>query len=105
MMAESHARFTRRLTESDETLGSVIVDGAEAVLPAAPFNLVAGGRVLKCAVADVGCRCPEADGPHHHKVLSAEGLAAVIDVRKGNLVVLRRDEGQVAVEETAFAFR
>jgi len=104
-MPDAHPKFTRRMTATDQQLGSVVVDGAGDVLPPASFNLVAGGRVLKCSVAEVGCRCDEAPGPHHHKVLSAEGLPGVIDVRSGNVVVLRRDDGQVTVEETAFSVR
>lgn len=98
-------KYSRRLTRSDEDLGSVIVDDAGEVLPTGAFNLVAGGRVLRCAVVESGCSCEEREGPHRHQVLSAEGLGGVIDVRSGNVVVLRRDDGIVAVEETAYAPR
>ena len=104
-MPESNPRFTRRMTATDQLLGSVIVDSAGEVLPSAAFNLVAGGVVLKCSVVEVGCRCDGSPVPHHHKVLSAEGLPRVIDVRAGNIIVLRRDDGLVSVEETAFAVR
>ena len=104
-MDAGSSRFTRRLTNVDVDLGSVIVDEAGEMLPSASFNLMAGGRVLKCAVVEVGCRCSDAAPGHRHRVLSAEGLAGAIDIRAGNVVVLRKDGGMVAVEETAYALK
>ncbi len=98
------ARFSRRLVKADQDLGSVIVDGA-ALLPAGSFTLVAGGRVFKASTAEVGCQCAEGAPGHRHRVLVADGLAGAIDIRTGNLIVLRNDDGLIVVEETSYATR